>query len=58
VPWSRKRGSIHPLTYTPSWCITYLVKYRDNFALTENSGKIAVTEVAPVAKAAALINKE
>jgi hypothetical protein len=28
---SRKNGSIHPLPYTPSWRIAYLVKYRDNF---------------------------
>jgi hypothetical protein len=31
MPRSRKRGSINPLPYTPSWCSAYIVKYRDNF---------------------------
>jgi hypothetical protein len=34
VPRSRKRGSIHPLTYTPSWRSSYLVKHRENFTFT------------------------
>jgi hypothetical protein len=28
---SRKCGSIHPLSHTPSWHSAYLVKHRDNF---------------------------
>jgi hypothetical protein len=28
---SWKRGSTHPLPYTPSWRCAYLVKYGDNF---------------------------
>jgi hypothetical protein len=28
----KKRGSVHPLPYTPSWRSAYLVKYRDNFS--------------------------
>jgi hypothetical protein len=30
----KKRGSIHPLSYTHSWRSPYLVKFRDNFTIT------------------------
>jgi hypothetical protein len=33
VPRSRKRGSIHPLPHTPSWCSAWLVKARENFTV-------------------------
>jgi hypothetical protein len=35
VPTSRKRGSIHPLPHTFSYRGAELVKYRDNFTLTQ-----------------------
>jgi hypothetical protein len=34
VPRSRKRGSIYPLPYLPSWRSAYLVKYRNNITFT------------------------
>jgi hypothetical protein len=34
VPRSRKCGSIHPLSHTPSWRSVYLVTYRDNLTFT------------------------
>jgi hypothetical protein len=34
VPRSRKRGSIHPLSHTPSCHSAYLVKHKDKFTFT------------------------
>jgi hypothetical protein len=39
VPRSRRCGSIHPLPHTPSWHSAQLVKHRDNFPFTTESGQ-------------------
>jgi hypothetical protein len=40
VPMLRKRGSVHPLPHTSSWCSAWLVKHRDNFTFSASQYSI------------------